>query len=481
MNGPGPSLTLVSGPRRAGKTTLLREALADTDVLWYQAGPLPDPDQRTLFAQRLRAVVEAAADEEPERSDGGSSAGRRWSSGSWPDGDAEGISDGADWPELFTALAEHLYVSHRRAVVVLEGWHHLVEARSRVVRHLTEFWLEVRRRGVPLHLVLTSVPGDAAESLRDPENPPGRWVDEDLRLGPLPYRDVAAYPRGLDAGERLEWFGVFGGWPGVLRQLDPTRSVEENVREAVLAPEAPLFEWGTDLLARQIQAPARYASILRALAEGAREWGQIRERVPDFGSSGQMAPYLQRLEAMELISVDRSLDASPDSRSRRYRIVDPFPAFWFRFVLPNRTELELGRTGEVWKERVRPVLDRHLSALFPHLCREYLASHGDEALPARAREVGGLWGRDYDLDVAATLTNGSVVYGRAFWSAPGDAEEVDEEIARRVDRTRYGFGREGRHRLVFTRAPPAPSLRRHAAREPFFHVVGPQALVGERS
>ena len=187
---------------------------------------------------------------------------------------------------------------------------------------------------------------------------------------------------------------------------------------------------------------------------------------------------MQRLEEMGVIDASRSLDASPNSRSRRYRIVDPFTAFWFRFVLPNRTDLDLGRSEAVWGDVVRPALDDHLSGVFGRVCREWMERYADEELPARAREVGGLWGRGYDLEVAGTLTNGAVFYGRTRWgeNAPGHA--AVEELDRQAEKTRYGFGRDEGYRLVFTDRPARDRLRRRHGGSDRVHVVGPRILVG---
>ena len=463
--GPGPSLTVVSGPRRSGKTTVLRGALADVDAVWYQATHLPDPDHRALVVDRLRRHLVRTGhpkeEENPLHALGDS------------------LGDVPDWPRIFQALADTLYVSQERTVMVLDGWHRLVDARSRIVRHFTEFWHEVRRRGIPLHMVLSTTGGSALAPFRDPEDSLFLWMDEEIALGPLPYREVTKLlPASRSPRERLTTYGVFGGWPEVIQHLDPGRTLGRNLKDAVLEPGAPLVEWGIDLLGRQVQAPGRYASILRALASGAREWGEIRSRVPDFTSSGQMAPYIQRLEEMGLITIERSLDASPRSRSRHYRIVDPFTVFWFRFVLPNLTELQTGQGTEVWKNAIQPYLSSHLAHVFPVICRTFLARYADERIPARAREVGGLWGSGYDLDVSGTLANGAVFYGVALWGPEHPRGEIADDMDRQVERTRYGFGREGRHRFVFTDQEPHASLSRRAARDHLVHVFGPRTLIG---
>lgn len=456
--GPGPSLTVVSGPRRSGKTTVLRGALADVETVWYQATHLPDPDHRALLVDRLlRHVARSGEASTP----------------------LHALADGPDWPEIFQALAETLYASRETTVMVLDGWHRLVDARSRIVRHLTEFWNQVRRRGIPLHLVLSTTAGPALAPFRDPEDALFPWMDEEIALGPLPYREVTnLLPSSRSPRERLMTYGIFGGWPEVIQHLRGRRTLARNLRDGVLEAGAPLVEWGIDLLGRQVQAPGRYASILRAMASGAREWGEIKSRVPDFTSSGQMAPYIQRLEEMGLITIERSLDASPRSRSRHYRVVDPFTVFWFRFVLPNLTELQTGRGDEVWEHAIEPYLSSHLAHVFPVICRTFVARYADEQMPARAREVGGLWGNGYDLDVSGTLANGAVFYGLALWRPSHPRSEIADDLDRQVDLTRYGFGREGRHRFVFTDQEPHTSLSRRAARDDLVHVIGPRSLVG---
>lgn len=466
VEGPGPSLMLVTGPRRAGKTSVLKASLEDADALWYHAAALPDPDHRALLAKRLEGFLDAGEDSErtPEPFS--------------PAGGALEDLTGADWPRLFQTLARKIYTTHRRTVLVLDGWHRLVDARSRIVQHLTEFWLEVRRRGVPLHLLLSSIPGAGVAPFREPENPLSGWLDEEIRLGPLPYRHVTGLlPPERPSRERLATYGIFGGWPDVVETIEVERSIRHNVIESVLRPDAPLRDWGSELLARSIQAPGRYASILRSLSRGAREWGEIREGVPAFGSSGQMAPYIQRLEEMGIIAVERSLDASEGSRSRRYRIVDPFPAFWFRFVLPHLSALETGGAKRVWSDRIQPSLEDHLSLVFPGICRTWVERYGEGTIPARAREAGGLWGRGYDLELAGTLENGAIFYGHALWGDAPPEEEIADEIGRQIDATRYGFGRERRYRLVFTDKEPAPSLRRRAARDDAVLVLTPDILV----
>lgn len=457
--GPGPGITVVTGRAGAGKTRLLHAVLdsgVEAEVLWHGAPPLPDVDQRALLARGVANLLRDRPAEPP----------------------VEAPGEGASWPEIFEALDAWLYRTRRPAVLVLDGWGHMVEAWSRLPGEVAGFWAGVRRRGLPLHLVLASRPGAATDALLH-DGPLAEWVEEEIRLGSLPFRDVVGHlSPDAPARERLRVRSVFGGWPDVVARVPPGRSLERMVREAVLEPEAPLLRWGSELLEREVQSPARYAALLRAVARGGEEWGGLRRAVPDFSSGGQMAPYIQRLGTLGLVSVERSLDARAGSRSRRYRATDPFVAFWFRFVLPHLGRLERDREPEIWRERIRPALDGHAALHFPALCREYLARHADERLGAVARETGGLWGSGYDLPASGTLRTGAVVYGKTWWSPKAPDASVVDAIEEELGETRYGFGREARLRVAFTATPPDEELLRRAARDDGVVVIGARDLAG---
>ena len=112
-----------------------------------------------------------------------------------------------------------------------------------------------------------------------------------------------------------EAYGVFGGLPGTLRQLDATASLASNIRRLLLDRDGPLVDAGTTVLERHLQTPSRYAAILSSLSDGEAEWGTIHSGVSDLTTSGQVAPYLRKLEELGLIDVRRSLDAGPRSRN----------------------------------------------------------------------------------------------------------------------------------------------------------------------
>jgi hypothetical protein len=316
----------------------------------------------------------------------------------------------------------------------------------------------------------------ALGALTGEESPLGDALTLDLDLAPLPYRAVTGLLAGWPARDRAIAWTIWGGMPSAVRWLDPAVGLLANVRRTLLDADAPLLHAGIDVLRRDLQSPARYASILRALALGRREWGELAASVPELTSSGQLGPYLARLEALRLIEVRRSLDARERSRSRRYHACDPFLSFWYRFVLPHLAELEAGEAADLWATRIRPGLDEHARLFFPDLARAYVRLHAEQ-LRSPAREAGALWGAGYELDVAAILRSGAVCYGVCHWDGVPVGEEALTALEPALRQSRYGYGRETRLRVVFHAGDVADDLVRRAARDEHIRLIGLEELL----
>ncbi len=459
LDRPGGGVVTLFGLPGGGKSELALAAVADVPHVYHRVPPLPEPEQRAALRRamdRLDGGWRIRADEPSP------SAPAR--PGAWSGGDA--------WSELFRA-ASTAVPEGRGAVLVLDDAHRLEPARARVLAALTDALKAARARGRSLHVILVAPSDFVAADGEGWDVPPER-----VRLAPLGFRAATPLLPGSTANERLEAYAVFGGLPAHLALLDRGLSLAKNLRRLVLRATGPLADAGIDLLERAAQAPARYAAILTALSGGESDWAGVHAGVADLTASGQVAPYLKRLEELGLVAVRRSLDASARSRNRRYGITDPFFAFWFRFVLPHREELALAKGADVVLERLRAELGRQVATVLPEVCRQYMRQDALETLGANARECGGLWGAGYDIPVAGILSSGAAFYGRpALWreGEPPVLGTLDREIRE----TRYGFGRERRLRLLFVRGEAPLPLAREVARRHDVTVVDVRALAGE--
>lgn len=448
-----PALIHVTGLRGVGKSSLVRAATEGTRALVHRVVPLPEPRQREALADQVARELGPVAPHASEIS----------------------------WDGILDHLVHEAADAHP-LTLVLDDAHRLTEARARIGPALARALVSGREGRAPLHVVLVGTAGALPEvSLpRRPASPPDTTPEPlVVHVPPLPLRAALAWLPGATPEDRIRAYAVFGGVPAHLRLLDRQARLETNIRRLFLEAGAPLADRGLDVLERDVQVPARYVAVLAALATGEVDWGAVHRGVPDLTTSGQVAPYLRRLEELGLVEIRRSLDAGQGSRNRRYRVVDPLVAFWFRFVLPFRHTHPEPDVDSWIAGVVRPSLDGQAASVFPEICRQHMALDAMEWAGANAREIGSLWGSGYDVDVAGILTSGAAFYGRPIWgSAPAGVRDL-EELDAMVGETRYGFGRERRLRIVFSTGGFAAGLARWAARRDDVALVDGAALVGD--
>jgi uncharacterized protein len=448
-----PSVVTVFGRRRVGKSRLLMEATRETPTIYYQATRVADSLSVELFKDQVGSVVER-------------------------DPVLDGLSD---WLGVLSYLEGAAAGRVPGLTVVLDEFPYLCDSNPALPSLVQKFCDGLRERGTRMNLVLCGSRVSFMEELLGERNPLHGRQTLQLDVGPLPFRDASRFFPAWPPEERLRAYGVFGGMPHYLSLCDPEGSLESNVRELVLATGAPLADEPMNLLQAELRDVTRYATILGAIADGCTVSGEIIGRVREIGSSSGLAPYIQKLEKLRLIRIVRSLDASPKERNRRYYLDDPFLAFWYRFVLPNASALSAGHDRDVWLHAVRPYQDRYMGGLFEWICRDYVRLYAPERLPAAAREVGQVWGDDFDIDVAGTLLDAHTFSGECkWWDGPVGANVI-ERLRETTAAAAYYRGRapDTHVFLLFSRSGFTNEVEEIARTDPMNLLFTPETLLGE--
>lgn len=448
LDRPRPSLVVVLGRRRVGKSRLLQEAVLGRPAIHYQATRIAPSMSIELFKAEAERVI-------------------------GPDPVLAGLGD---WHALLGYLAQQAQ-RLPGLTVVLDEFPYLCDADPALPSVVQKFWDGLPGSGHRLDLLLCGSKIAFMEGLLAERNPLHGRQTFRLDVEPLPYREAARFFPAWSADDRLLAYGIFGGMPFYLGLCDPNASLRQNVVDLVLARGAPLADEPDLLLQAELRDVTRYATILRAVADGCTKTGEIVARVRELPSASAFAPYLEKLVQLRLIRSVRSLDATARERDRRLFIDDPFLAFWYRFCLPNASALAAGHAEEVWRHAVEPALDDHMGGLFEWICREHARLYLGEVAPAPARAIGQIWGADFDLDVAGELLDGSLVFGECKWWRSPVGENVLDRLAERAGATVFAQRAAKRRYLVYARTGFTADLRDRAASDPDVHLFLPTDLL----
>lgn len=248
-----------------------------------------------------------------------------------------------------------------------------------------------------------------------------------LKLLPFDFADTCRYFRNFSDEDRALIYGIVGGTPQYLLQMDDRLSVEDNIKNTFLNPTSSLFEEPENLLKQEVREPALYNAIITAIATGASRMAEISTKVGE--NTGVCATYMRNLLMLGLINKETPYGEKA-SRKSIYIIDDNMFRFWYRFVPENSSIIGRGAADLAYK-RIEPYLSDYMGKIFEEICKQYLwrlLLNGEA--PVEFKELGRWWGTDpsthsqTEIDVMGEQDKNTALFGECKWTN----EKVDVSI-----------------------------------------------------
>ncbi len=431
---PEPEVAFLLGQRRVGKSYLLAPFARAVDGVYYQATRRGEEEQLRRLAARLAKRFD--------------------------DPGLRHTGPFRDWHALLDYVKER--AGTEPFLLVLDEFPYLQEASPGIASVLQD-WIDHDLPGTRIKLILSGSYISAMKRLEAADQPLHDRRTLRLLFQPFDCAQATAFYPDLAPRDQIRTYAIFGGLPGRLAQIDPERTVAENVADRILDPGARLHDEAQRVLdGFRIESEVHY-SILSAIAGGEHTWRGITSRIGR--SSGTVSRPMRWLLDMGLVQRFVPITERHPERSKAalYRLTDPHLIFWNRFLAPI---LEAGlpaslRAHTLWERRIEPHLDDHTGPVFEQLARDFVARTTD--LPFQPERVGGWWNNPRgatpreEIDVVALSGDGEALVAECKWG-PIHRDDLGK-LRNRAARLQTTLG--GLHRLhlaIFTGEPPPPDL-----------------------
>jgi len=414
----GSDLVVVYGRRRVGKTELLKAFCNDRPHIYFLAAQEAELRQREKFAEQVATHFE---DRVP-RING--------------------------WDEAFTYLGEKLQTE--QTVVVIDEFPYLVAENDSIPSYLQAF-VDEQLDGTDSMLILcgSSVSTMESEVLGHESPLYGRRTAQfDVR--PFSFeqaREVITY--GI--GDAVRSYAVTGGTPMYLTLFDYDTPLAANIRSRILSPSAVLYNEPEFLLRTELRTPARYMSILEAVALGHTTPNEVSGATGI--DSGPLSKYLQTLRRLRLLEREVPVTASnKKSKRSRYRVADEFLRFWFRYVEPNRSGIEEA-PDVVYRGTIAPDLPTHVATTFEDVCREALWAGIRRGDVDPYSELGRWWYGEHEVDIVGLAPNDDrLLLAECKWTSDPVGRSLVERLRTKADHVRWGPGNRTERFALFSKS-----------------------------
>ena len=248
-----------------------------------------------------------------------------------------------------------------------------------------------------------------------------------MKIMPFDFEECCTYLRGLSDEDKAYIYGIVGGTPQYLLQMDDKLSVEENIKNTYLNSMSFLYEEPLNLLKQEVREPAIYNAIITAVATGHSRMSEISTKVGE--STTVCSGYLKNLIDLGIIKKEVPYGEKVSKKSI-YSIEDNMFYFWYRFVLDNASVIARGAVNLVYK-KIEAQLNDYMGKVFEEICTQYLWKLLLEGkAPIEFASLGRWWGNDprkkiqAEIDIMGEQDSNSAIFAECKWRN----ENVDLDV-----------------------------------------------------
>lgn len=419
-----PSLYVVYGRRRLGKSTLLSRLLGKGDV-YFMAGKQDQTQQRILLASTI-AFNHFGFDKAV-----------------YP-----------DWESLFISLNVYMHGGETVPTLCLDEFPYMVKSCPDLPSVLQRL-IDMRR--LSYHVVICGSSQHMMQDLVLNAGEPlyGRARDI-VKFLPIKIKYLPQALPMLTAEEAVENYAVFGGVPRYWELRSDEDSLEDMVMDMIANPIGMLYEEPEKLLADDLEQTALSSSILSLIGNGVNRMAEISARLNR--KSTDLSNPIRKLLLLGYIDRETPFgENQKNSKKSLYKLNDQFLSFHYRFVVPQQSAINRGMADYV-SNYISANFADFVANEWERLCR--LAVSGSH-LFGIAWGVASRWwgavgkGRQAEFDVVAeSVVKGCLLIGECKWTKEENASVLLEDLKRRSEGFAYAKGRKVFY-VLFLRNIPA--------------------------
>lgn len=271
-----------------------------------------------------------------------------------------------------------------------------------------------------------------------------------FKIKPFDFFETCEYFKNFSDYDKALAYGIIGGTPQYLLQLDDRLSIEENIKNTHLNPTSSIFEEPNSLLKQEVREPAIYNAIITAIAGGASKMNEISNKVGE--DTAVCTAYIKNLISLGIIKKE-SPYGEKSSKKTIYSIEDNMFRFWYRFVPENTSVISRGASDLAYK-RIEKELPSYMGAIFEEICKQYLWKLLlEDKCAVNFNDLGRWWGTNpkaktqEEIDIMGDSKDGAL-FAECKWIN----EKVDLDVLEKLIIRGELFDYNEKHYYLFSKS-----------------------------
>jgi len=358
-----------------------------------------------------------------------------------------------DWFSLFKFLVDNVsfnrILKYEKIIIAIDEFPFLIHSNKSIPSIFQRIW-ELIFRHKNIMLILSGSAVSVMESdVISPKSPLyGRRTGE-WQVQPINFHYLKDFLPSYSTEDLMNVWFVVGGVPEYLWKFESDKPFFQNIKDNILMKGTYLYREAEVLLNEEFREPKNYKLIFKALSLGYNTLGGICNYTGL--DKSMVSKYLDVLDKLKMINEELPITASKKSKKRVYSTSDPYFHFWFRYVYPNRIDLEAIRYEEVTrliKHDFSLYAGRMFEKLIEHLIRNkiLLSNFSFE-------RIGRWWHKDKEIDIVALdEETKKILFCECKWRNNVNAENIFEELKEKAKYVEWNNDRREEYFAVFAKS-----------------------------
>ncbi len=165
-----------------------------------------------------------------------------------------------------------------------------------------------------------------------------------IRIKPLKFKYISNF-LNYNIEDLCNSYFVLGGIPEYILKFNSKLQFWDNLTNNFLNRGSYLYEEAEFLLRSELREARNYFTILKAIAIGNHRLNEICSYTGM--DKSMVSKYIDVLMSLDFIGPEMPFGSNENFKRRLYWIKDNYLSFWFRYILPNKSEIENSRTEKV--------------------------------------------------------------------------------------------------------------------------------------
>lgn len=409
------TMAVIYGRRRIGKSTLIMQFIKDKKAVFYTASKVGKERNLELFSRQVISVLDPAY--------------------------TNAVFSETD--HVFDFITEK--IGEEKLILVIDEIPYWAEKDEGLLSVLQKY-IDVDWRNKNMMIILCGSALSFMESKVLSEKSPlfGRR-DTQIKLEAFDYQESALFVPEYSTEEKALCYGVTGGVAKYLSLIDPSKSMDDNIKNLYFHTDGYLYDETRNLLSQEFNDITLVNNVIEQIAAGENTINSIAGKIRE--SEPAVSYTLGRLIAVGLVGKKKCITEEKNRKKIQYVLKDTMFKFWYQFIPKAASVIELGQ-GDIYYDRiVKPALHSFMGSIFEDMCRYFTLNQGVRGeFDGFFTEVGTWWGSEphlldtgkryqpADIDVVAiSPVDKTMIVGECKYKNEKIDKGVYDTLIRRAD------------------------------------------------